>query len=58
MLHSQNVEKKESFTLERVAELAELLADKTEAAINEIVGINDKTHVLAINAQRKIIRIF
>jgi hypothetical protein len=51
MLESRQIEKKESsFTLERVAELAELLASKTESAINEIVDINDKTHVLAINA--------
>ena len=51
MLQSKHVEKKEAtFTLESVAELAELLASKTETAINEIMEINDKTHVLAINA--------
>ena len=51
MLQSNLVEKKEAtFTLESVAELAELLASKTETAINEIMEINDKTHVLAINA--------
>ena len=38
MLQSKHVEKKEAtFTLESVAELAELLASKTETAINELV---------------------
>ena len=45
-------EKKETnFTLERVAELAALLADKVEAAISEIERFNSQTHMIAINAR-------
>lgn len=47
----QEKDKKENFTLERVAELAELLAGKVENAINEIEKFNSQTHMIAINAR-------
>jgi hypothetical protein len=39
-----------SFSLEKVAELTEVLAQKTESAINQIDRINGETQVLSINA--------
>ena len=39
------------FTLERVAELAEILAAKVESAIGEIERLNGQTHMIAINAR-------
>jgi hypothetical protein len=51
MLQNKSEERKgKNFSLETVAELAEVLAAKTETAINKIDKINDETHVLAINA--------
>lgn len=44
-------EKTKNFTLERVADLAELLASKVETAINEIERFNSQTHMIAINAR-------
>jgi cache domain-containing protein/methyl-accepting chemotaxis protein-like sensor len=44
-------EKEGSFTLERVAELSEILASKVESAINEIERLNGQTHMIAINAR-------
>src|SRR5262245_6048345 len=41
---------KSSYSLEKVAELTEALARKTEAAINQIDRINGETQVLSINA--------
>lgn len=41
---------KSSFSLEKVAELTEVLAQKTETAINQIDRINGETQVLSINA--------
>jgi len=49
--NSQGIEKKESFTLERVAELSGILASKVEGAINEIDRLNGQTHMIAINAR-------
>ncbi len=43
--------KETNFTLERVAELSELLAGKVEGAINEIERFNSQTHMIAINAR-------
>ena len=43
--------KEKNFTLETVAELSEVLADKVEAAINEIERLNSQTHMIAINAR-------
>ncbi|HJT09494.1 MAG TPA: methyl-accepting chemotaxis protein [Candidatus Nitrosotalea sp.] len=40
-----------SFTLERVAELSEILAGKVESAIGEIERLNGQTHMIAINAR-------
>lgn len=40
-----------SFTLERVAELSEILASKVESAIGEIERLNGQTHMIAINAR-------
>lgn len=42
---------KGSFTLERVAELSEILASKVESAIGEIERLNGQTHMIAINAR-------
>lgn len=47
----QKEEQKENFTLERVAELAELLAGQVDAAISEIEKFNSQTHMIAINAR-------
>lgn len=44
-------EQKENFTLERVAELAELLAGQVDSAITEIEKFNSQTHMIAINAR-------
>lgn len=44
-------EKNKSFTLERVAELSEILASKVESAIGEIERLNGQTHMIAINAR-------
>lgn len=44
-------EKGGNFTLERVAELSEILASKVESAINEIERLNGQTHMIAINAR-------
>ncbi len=41
---------KSTFSLEKVAELTEVLAQKTESAINQIERINGETQVLSINA--------
>ncbi|MBI1829088.1 MAG: chemotaxis protein [Thaumarchaeota archaeon] len=50
--NSKNKEKKEAtFTLERVAELAEMLSGKVDAAINEVERFNSQTHMIAINAR-------
>lgn len=50
--HQQNTKEKGSnFTLERVAELSEILASKVESAINEIERLNGQTHMIAINAR-------
>lgn len=43
-------ETKSAFSLEKVAELTEVLAQKTETAINQIDRINGETQVLSINA--------
>lgn len=43
--------KEKSFTLERVAELSEILAGKVESAIGEIERLNGQTHMIAINAR-------
>lgn len=52
-MHSlkQGKEKGGNFTLERVAELSEILASKVESAINEIERLNGQTHMIAINAR-------
>ena len=47
----QNPKGKGSFTLERVAELSEILAGKVESAIGEIERLNGQTHMIAINAR-------
>lgn len=47
---NEQEEIKSSFSLEKVAELTEILAQKTEAAINQIDRINGETQVLSINA--------
>ena len=47
----QGKEKGGNFTLERVAELSEILASKVESAINEIERLNGQTHMIAINAR-------
>jgi hypothetical protein len=47
---SEEKESKSAFSLEKVAELTEMLAKKTEAAINQIDRINGETQVLSINA--------
>ncbi|MCI0556913.1 MAG: methyl-accepting chemotaxis protein, partial [Nitrososphaera sp.] len=39
-----------NFSLERVADLTDVLSSKTEVAINQIDRINGETQVLAINA--------
>src|SRR5574337_2163441 len=44
-------EKGGRFTLERVAELSEILAGKVESAIGEIERLNGQTHMIAINAR-------
>lgn len=44
-------EKGGKFTLERVAELSEILAGKVESAIGEIERLNGQTHMIAINAR-------
>ncbi|MGI0101514.1 MAG: methyl-accepting chemotaxis protein [Nitrosotalea sp.] len=44
-------EKWQSFTLERVAELSEILASEVESAISEIERLNGQTHMIAINAR-------
>ncbi len=46
-----NAKGKGSFTLERVAELSEILASKVESAIGEIERLNGQTHMIAINAR-------
>lgn len=48
---TQREDKKENFTLERVAGLAELLAEKVEKAIIETEKFNSQTHMIAINAR-------
>ncbi|MDH2907495.1 MAG: methyl-accepting chemotaxis protein [Candidatus Nitrosotalea sp.] len=51
-LRQQNAKEKGcNFTLERVAELSEILASKVESAINEIERLNGQTHMIAINAR-------
>lgn len=52
-LHGVDVTKPKggSFTLERVVELSEILADKVESAIGEIERLNGQTHMIAINAR-------
>lgn len=45
------VSKGGKFTLERVAELSEILASKVESAIGEIERLNGQTHMIAINAR-------
>lgn len=47
---AEQKESKSSFSLEKVAELTEVLAQKTETAINQIDRINGETQVLSINA--------
>lgn len=47
----KDVKKDATFTLERVAELAEMLAGKVENAINEVERFNSQTHMIAINAR-------
>jgi Methyl-accepting chemotaxis protein (MCP) signalling domain len=48
---AEQVDKKDNgFSLEKVAELTEMLSDKTGAAISQIDHINGETQVLAINA--------
>jgi len=47
---SEQKENKSAFSLEKVAELTEVLSQKTEAAINQIERINGETQVLSINA--------
>ncbi|MDE1763454.1 MAG: chemotaxis protein [Thaumarchaeota archaeon] len=50
--HETNAAKgKGGFTLERVAELSEILAGKVESAIGEIERLNGQTHMIAINAR-------
>ncbi len=46
-----NKSKNEGFTLERVAELAEILAARVESAIGEIERLNGQTQMIAINAR-------
>lgn len=43
--------KEDNLSLERVAELADLLAAKVESAINEVDRLNGQTHMIAINAR-------
>lgn len=47
----QSVKEKGGFTLERVAELSDILANKVESTINEIERLNGQTHMIAINAR-------
>src|SRR5579872_5281186 len=51
VLKHDTKEKGGNFTLERVAELSEILASKVESAINEIERLNGQTHMIAINAR-------
>ena len=46
-----NTEETKSVSLSKVAELADVLAEKMEGAINEIDRINRETHMLSINAR-------
>ncbi len=50
-LQDRTKEKGGSFTLERVADLSEVLASEVESAIGEIERLNGQTHMIAINAR-------
>jgi len=50
-LGSDNSDENENVSLIRVADLADLLADKLDGAIDEIDKINRETHMLSINAR-------